>query len=117
MKEQRTMTEDLNTKEGRGAFMDRIMEGGIGQHLTYLWGRWQDERGLEDFATYKAAMGAKINQEARAMGIEIILLKLTQRPFAATLSIPGFKNPVTIISRATNMEWKTVVPVSKVPAS
>ena len=69
----------------------------IGEHLSYLYYRWQDEKEYEDFSEY--AESAK-----KMLPEDFIYTGMKKRPFKVEFTYDGFKGFFTVNSKS--LAWK-----------
>ena len=59
----------------------------LAQNICYLWSRWQDEQGYEDFKDYEQAMFNHVKQALP--GEDVSLVRGTQEPWGIIFSMGG----------------------------
>lgn len=72
----------------------------LAQYLGYLAFRWADESEHEEWATYEGALEQWLTRE----GVEATSVKLTRRPFRATLTIGDVLYRFTVSGRKITVE-------------
>ena len=88
---------EKSTVESRAKTMEKLLDKTTSL-ISYLYGRWQDEKEYEDFGDY-----------AKAIQIEVgsIFVKATKRPFGFIVDIPGFPYKVQIYINQKAIGWKS----------
>ena len=67
--------------------LQTVFNDTLAQNICYLWSRWQDEQGYEDFKDYEKAM---LNYVKKALpGEDISLVCGTQEPWGIIFRMDG----------------------------
>lgn len=74
-----------------------IIFGDFEEEMIYLYSRWQDERGHEDFKDYGDFIKRRL---ARYKNPKIKFLKMNKRPFSFEYEVLGTKHRIQINNRA-----------------
>jgi hypothetical protein len=94
------MTMDTKTKNKVNKLMDKMIDT-----LSYLYGRWQDEKENEDFNDYGTAMTTAFMKHTKALSMtDASIVKATKRPFGFVYDFNGWRVHLSI--KSSEIGWK-----------
>lgn len=83
------------------------------QRITYLYGRWMDEKECEDFADYSADM-VKTFGKLSEPSYNMSFIKASKSPFGFTFMLDGCKVQITVNAKYYSWKVLTMAPDSDV---
>lgn len=95
------METQTTTPETRSKIMGDLVDK-TAEHISYLWGRWQDEKKYEDFNEYIKSFKDKLKE----IDPKAELISMTKK-FAITIKMPGFPyNPIIRVT-SKHIGWSS----------